>query len=117
MDNFKCDFCKTNDSIGVYATDHGPFSLRYCQTCLEHSNVRTIFNACSKYFRFGEIVFDECKERNGAEINVYYKGEYVLLRDLIKNLDYELVENHIPKGSFLYPIMIDYLNGKERDSV
>src|SRR5690606_28986744 len=53
LNNNKCDFCKINDEIGVYATDHGPFSLSYCKECLNHRNIRTLYNGLSKWARLG----------------------------------------------------------------
>lgn len=107
-----CDFCRERESISVYAVDHGPFSLAYCDECLKHPNIRTVFNALSKFIRLGYVVFDEYKDLNGAEPNVYYNGRYISLRELVEIIDVAGVEKYVPKNSFLYPILIDKLNSE-----
>ena len=105
-----CNFCKENESVGVYATDHGPFSLAYCEECLNHPNIRTISNALSKYARFGNKAFDEYNEK--AEPNIYFKSEYVLLRELIKIITVDDVERIFPKEHGLYSLIIDKITNK-----
>ena len=80
----ECDFCREREIEGVYATDHGPFSLGYCEECLKHPNIRTLGNGLSKWARFGDKAYNEYKELNGEEPNVYFKGKYMLLRDLVE---------------------------------
>jgi hypothetical protein len=93
MDN-KCDFCREREIKGVYATDHGPFSLGYCGDCLKKPNIRTLANGLSKWARFGDKAYDEHKLMNGGEPNVYFKGEYMLLRDLIDIITIEDVDEY-----------------------
>ena len=81
-----CDYCKENEAIGVYAADHGPFSLAECEECLEHRNLRTKGNALSKWGRLGDKAFDEYKYLNQSEPKVHFNGEYILLREFIKIL-------------------------------
>jgi hypothetical protein len=104
-----CDFCEENKMKGVYATDHGPFSLCYCSECLKHKNIRTKFNGLSKWARFGEKAFDEYKSEEwlGVEPNVYFKGEYMLLRDMVDIVTLDDIENMMPKDIWLYPMVIE----------
>lgn len=109
MENkFKCDFCEINDSVGVYATDHGPFSLSYCEECLKHKNIRTLYNALSKWARFGDKAFDEYthEEWCGCEPNVFFKGEYILLRDLVKIITVKDVEEHLKVKNLIVDLII-----------
>ncbi len=108
-----CDFCKVNESTGVYATDHGPFSLAYCDECLDHTNIRTINNALSKYARFDdEVAFREYYDRYGVEPNVYYNGKYMLLRELVKIVDENDIEKYFPKENFIYLLLMDKLRAR-----
>lgn len=105
-----CNFCKEKESVGVYATDHGPFSLAYCEKCLNHDNIRTIGNALSKYARYGDKAFGEYNEI--SEPNVYFKGKYILLRELIKIITVDDVERIFPKEHGLYSLIIDKITNK-----
>jgi hypothetical protein len=108
----KCDFCETNDSIGVYATDHGPFSLSYCEECFKHYNLRTIGNALSKWGRFGDDAFEEYKEINGCEPQVYFNNNYISLRNLVEIIDISDVDKIFSDIDFLRNLIIDRLNEK-----
>ena len=109
-----CDFCRKNDSVGVYATDHGPFSLSYCDECLKHKNIRTLGNALSKWARFGEKAFDEYKsdEWSGCEPNVFFKDKYISLRELVKIITIDDVEEYFKTKTHLVELIISKL--KER---
>jgi len=108
----KCDFCEKNDSVGVYATDHGPFSLSYCEECLKHKNIRTIFNGLSKWARFGDIAFEEYSDSCGCEPNVFFKGEYISLRELVKLITIKDVEEYFKTKNPMVELIISKL--KER---
>ena len=112
-----CNFCRENESVGVYAVDHGPFSLAYCEVCLKHSNIRTIGNALSKYGRFGDIAFNEYTELNKSEPQVYFKGKYILLRELIKIINVNDVEKVFPKEHGLYPLIMGKLNNDKENKL
>jgi DNA-binding CsgD family transcriptional regulator len=88
-----CDFCKVNEAKGIYAVDHGPFSLAYCEECLKHPNIRTLGNGLSKWGRFGDKAFDEYHTLDNPEPNVYFNGEYITLRELINVISIEDVED------------------------
>ncbi len=87
-----CGFCNEREIIGVYAADHGPFSLGYCDECLKVSNIRTKFNGLSKYGRFGDRAFTEYEELNGSEPMIHYNGNYIKLREYVTLLTSEDVE-------------------------
>lgn len=113
MENkLKCDFCKINDSVGVYATDHGPFSLAYCQECLNHKNIRTIGDGLSKWARFGDKTFDEYKddEWSGCEPNVFFKEKYITLRELVKLITIQDVEEYFKTKTTLVELIISRLD-------
>jgi hypothetical protein len=105
----KCDFCEVNESVGAYATDHGPFSLCYCEECLKHPNLRTMDNALSKWGRFGDRAFDEyaSEEWSGCEPQVYYNGNYIPLRELVDIIDEDFIINNFPNES---PILTQIIN-------
>lgn len=109
--DMKCDFCRERESKGVYATDHGPFSLAYCEECLKHPNIRTLGNGLSKWARFDDKSFDEYKIMNEEEPNVYFKGEYMLLRDLVKVITVDDVDEYFgDKKSSLIELIKDKIN-------
>lgn len=114
MENDKliCDFCKEHEAIGVYATDHGPFSLAYCEECLKHPNLRIIGNGLSKWARLGDVVFEEYKSAEwlGCEPQVYYKGEYIQLRKFVEMLNEEIINELIPKTDWLKELLLNKIN-------
>lgn len=106
-----CDFCEINNAIGVYACDHGPFSQYYCEECLMHKNIRTLYNGLSKWARLGDIVFNEYADEEwlGCEPNVFFNGEYMSLRDLIKIITVKDVEEHLNFKNSLVDLIIKRL--------
>lgn len=112
MEKNLCNFCRKNEMSGVYAADHGPFSLGYCNKCLKHPNIRTMGNAISKYGRFGEDSFNEYVELNGVEPNVYLNDKYITLREMVKIIKIEEVEDYINKEHPVYLLFIDRLKNE-----
>ena len=106
----ECDFCREREIEGVYATDHGPFSLGYCEECLKHPNIRTLGNGLSKWGRFGESAFNEYKDYNGSEPKVYFNGEYMLLRDFVTIINEEHINNFTWLSDVLKGQILDRLN-------
>lgn len=84
MGKLTCDFCLINDYVGVYATDYAPISLSYCDECLKYKNIRTIGSGLLKWARFGDKSFEEYSDLLGCEPTVFFKGNYITLRNLIK---------------------------------
>jgi len=115
MSELICDYCNVNVAVGVYAADHGPFSLAQCEECLKHPNLRTIGNGLSKWGRFGESAFSEYKDLNGSEPKVYFNGEYMLLRDFVTIIN----EDHINSFTWISDILkgqiLDRLNKQNKD--
>lgn len=109
-----CNFCNERVSVGVYATDHGPFSLAYCEECLNHKNIRTIGNGLSKWARFGDKSFEEYKgeEWCGCEPNVYFNDKYITLRELVKIITIEDVEKYFKIKTSLIDLIISKLKDR-----
>ena len=75
----KCDYCKINESVGVYSYDFGPVSLSCCQQCLETKNLRTNHHIHMVWLTYGDKVFD-------LEGVVFYKGNYIKINEYLSKI-------------------------------